>query len=327
MQQLLGRWLSVPLLVIMVMTLVMAGACKNPTEEPGLPTGFEITDDLGKRLSFDGPVNTIVSLAPSDTEIVFAVGAGDKLVGRTDYCDFPPEVTSKDAKTGEYRFPIVGGFETPNKETIIALSPDVVLAADIHLQNGDTAWLEEKGLRVVTLTPKTLGDVLQDITGVGKLTGKEAEATQLVGNMQNRIEYVAGRTTGLSDDQQPRVLHITWHAPLWTAGEGTFTDALIEMAGGVNVFSDVTGDIEVSLETAVVRNPKVITVFTSHGAAGNTSYEYVIASDSPFRTTDAYLSGRIYLIDADIASRGGPRIVEALETYARFLHPEIFDSG
>ena len=318
MRQFLGRWLSVPLLVILVTTLAMVGACKNPSEEPGLPTGFEVTDDLGKKLSFDGPVNTIVSLAPSNTEIAFAVGAGDKLIGRTDYCDFPPEAASVES---------VGGFSTPNKEKIVALAPDVVLAADIHLQNGDTAWLEEKGLKVVTLTPNTLGDVLQNITVVGKITGREAEAMQLLGDMQSRIDYVAERTAGLSDSQKPRVLHITWHDPLWTAGEGTFIDALIDIAGGVNIFHDVIGDVQVDLETAVVRNPQVITVFTSHGDAAETSYEYVIASDSPFRTTNAYLSSRIHLVDADIASRGGPRIVEALEAYARFLHPEIFGSG
>jgi iron complex transport system substrate-binding protein len=99
------------------------------------------------------------------------------------------------------------------------------------------------------------------------------------------------------------------------------------MAGGVNIFHDVSGDVQVDLETAVTRNPEVITVFTGHGDAGNESYNYVIASDSPFKTTDAYTNPngkRIYLVDADLASRYGPRIVDALEIYARAIHPEIF---
>jgi iron complex transport system substrate-binding protein len=300
------------LLVIAVMVF-MAGACGGSKPEP--ETGFTVTDDLGKTFSFDGPVNSIVSLAPANTEIVFALGAGDKLIGRTDYCNYPPEAASVES---------VGSYDSPNKEKVVVLNPDVVLATDINRQSGDTAWLEEKGLEVITLNPQTLTDILADISLVGQIAGKEAEAGELVADMQSRIDYVAQQTAGLSDNQRLHVLHVTWHDPLWTAGQGSFIDALIEIAGGVNIFHDVTGDVQVDLETAVTRNPEVITVFTGHGDAMNESYAYVIASDSPFKTTDAYKNGRIYLVDADLASRPGPRIVEALEMCAKFIHPEIF---
>jgi len=312
-----------PLSLIFVVPLLMFTgiSCDEPevSGQSGIDsspsTAFTIIDDLGKTFEFEGPVNSIVSLAPSNTEIVFALGAGDKLIGRTEYCNYPAEAESVES---------VGGFATPNKEKIVTLDPDIVLATDFHEEKGDTAWLEDIGLRVVTLDPKTLSDVMNSISLVGKLTGKEAEAAALVANMQERIDHVNSKTAGLTSDQRPRVLHITWHDPLWTAGEGTFVHTLIGVAGGVNIFGDVTDDTQVSLDTAVTRNPEVITVCAGHGSAGNTSYEYIVAGDSPFKTTEAYINGRIHLIDADMASRGGPRIVEALEMYARFIHPEIF---
>ncbi len=295
-------------LLLLTTTLASTTGCAS--------TAFTVTDVLGGNVTFSGPVNSIVSLAPSNTEIVFAVGAGDKLIGRTDFCNYPtPEVNSIES---------VGGFSTLNKEAIVILNPDVVLAAHIHQQQGDTAWLEQKGLKVVTLEPQTLSEVLESISLVGKITGNEARAAELVADMQSRIETVRQGTSGLPDAQRPRVLHITWHDPLWTVGKDTFVGALIETAGGVNLFNDVSGHAQVNLEDAVAEDPDVITVFTSHGAAGDTSYQWATAEDSPFRSTQAYLKDRVHLVDADIASRGGPRIVDALELYARLLHPEIF---
>ena len=312
----LPRVVLLALSLLVAVTIVAAGACGGSKPKP--ETGFTVTDDLGKTFSFDGPVNSIVSLAPANTEIVFAVGAGGKLIGRTDFCNYPPEAASVES---------VGAFWSPNKEKMVVLNPDVVLAAKAHHQSGDTAWLEDEGLKVITLDPETLTEILADISLVGQLTGKEAEARELVADMQSRIDYVDQKTAGLSDNQRPRVLHVTWHDPLWTAGQGSFIDALIEIAGGVNIFHDVTGDAQVDLETAVIRNPEVITVFTGSGSAVNESYDYIRGSDSPFKTTDAYTNPngkRIYLVDADLASRYGPRIVDALEIYARVIHPEIF---
>jgi iron complex transport system substrate-binding protein len=311
-----GLVLLASFLLIVAVGLVAISAC-GESKSSGEPnsTAFTVTDDLGKAFSFDGPVNSIISLAPSNTEIVFALGAGDKLIGRTDFCNYPPEAASVES---------VGDFWGPNKEKVVVLNPDVVLATKANYQSGDTAWLEERGLKVVTLDPKTLVDILADISLVGQITGKEARAGEVVADMQSRIDYVRQGTAGLSDSQRPRVFHITWHDPVWTVGQGSFIDALIEIAGGVNIFHDVAEDAQVDLETAVIRDPEMITVFTGHGDAKNEIYDYVTAGDSPFKTTGAYRDGRVYLVDADLASRSGPRIVDALEIYARVIHPEIF---
>ncbi|MCX5999490.1 MAG: cobalamin-binding protein [Chloroflexi bacterium] len=318
MKQHPGMPFSLLLLLVIVPALILGSACSQSTqsgEETSGAGAFSITDDLGKTFNFDGPVSTIVSLAPSNTEIVFALGAGDKLIGRTDFCDFPPEAASVES---------VGSYSTPNKERIVVLNPDIVLATSVHNDSGDTAWLESMGLRVITLDPHTLNDVMGNLILVGKLAGRKTQAEQLVVDLRTRIDAVATRTAELTAAQKPRVLHVTWHNPLWTAGKGTFIDEMIQMAGGTNVFGDTSGDCQVNMDTAVAANPQVITVFSNHGAAGDASYDYLVAGDSPFRTTDAYLNHRTYVIDSDLASRGGPRIVDALELYAKAIHPEMF---
>lgn len=277
---------------------------------------FTITDDLGEVFHFDAPVKSIISLAPSITEIVFAVEAQDILIGRTDFCNFPPEASSIES---------VGGFSTVDKERIVILSPQVVLATSLHSASGDTAWLKEKGIQVITIDPKTLDDVLDAIILVGKLTGHDAQASEVTTSMQRSIDYIHDRTVSLPATQKPRVLHVTWHDPLWVAGAHTFTDALIEIAGGVNIFGDVSDYTQVDMETAVTRNPEIIIIDYGHGSAMGASYAAISGKDSPFTHTDAYKNDRIYRIDADLVSRSGPRIVEALDLYAKFIHPEIFD--
>ena len=288
------------------------------TEQPQ-PTNFTITDDLGKTYSFDEPVHGIVTLAPSNTEIVYAVGAGYKLVGRTSFCNYPIEAAAVDT---------IGSFWSPDKEKILLKNPDVVLATGAHAGSGGvTEWLEGKGIKVVTLMPETLSDILDDILMVGKLSGLESKAQTLVADMQATIDYVSSKTAGLTPAQKPSVLHVTWHSPLWIAGQGTFTNTVIELAGGTNLYSNVTGDVQVSTEDAILKNetgPDIMTVVTGHGSAATTSFEYVIAADSPFKNCPCFTNNKIYMIDADLASRPGPRIVQALDLYAQFIHPEIF---
>ena len=305
---------SVLLLLVMLLTSALAVGCGADQETPPTAT-ISVTDDLGKLIELDEPAERIISLAPSNTEIVFAIGAGDQLVGRTDYCNFPPEVSSVES---------IGGFYSPNIDAVVLLEPDIVIATGLHDQIGITTQLEDLGLTVVTLAPENLDGIMDNISMVGELTGNEAEADQLVADMQSTIDYISDRTAGLSAEERPTVLHVTWHDPLWTAGAETFINELIDIAGGVNIFSDVIGDVQVDVDTAVIRNPQVITVVTSHGSAMHMSYDYIAAPGSPFSTTDAYIDGKVYEINADLACRPGPRIVETLELLAGFLHPEIF---
>jgi len=313
---------KVPVRVVMTIiaaSLILAGVtgCNGNSNTQLRETSSDIvvTDDTGTTYNFEGPVETIVSLAPSNTEIVFFVEAGDKLIGRTDYCNYPAEVSSIET---------VGGFYDPDKEKIVVLNPDVVLATDLQVTSGDAAWLEEQGLWVIVLYPGDVYGILDNIMLVGQLTGNEDIASEKIADLEARIDYVTERTAIITEDEKPRVLHVTWHNPLWTVGADNFLNTVIQMAGGTNIFTDVSGDVQVDIELAVTRNPQVITVVTGHGDAMSSSYDYVVAEDSPYSETDAYKNGRIFLIDADIASRQSPRVVEALELFAEFFYPEIF---
>ncbi len=274
---------------------------------------ISITDDAGITYTFEGAVDTIVSLAPAITEIVYFVDAEDNLIGRTDYCNFPEEVTEVES---------IGGYYDPNKEKILLLNPDVVLADSIQCTTGDVEWLQSQGLTVIVLAPSDIEGIMRDIRLVGSITGKQQFAADAVSGLQDRLDAVCDALSGLDEDQEPSVLHITWYDPLWTVGQHTLLDIVIGMVGGINIFADVEWDAQVDLEQAVIRNPDIITVISDHGS--ESFYVLVSAADSPFKTTNAYLNGCIYIVDSDVVCRAGPRIVDALEIYARLLHPELY---
>ncbi len=277
------------------------------------PASIQVTDQLGRIVKLDKIPQRIISLAPSNTEIVFALGLADRLVAVTDYCNYPPEAKEKTS---------IGGFSTPNIEKIVALSPDLVLATSIH-QKSITPNLEEKGITVFALTPKSLDGVLEAITLVGEVAGKEKEASKLVREMGERIRAVTDKTDRLSADRRTRVFYITWHDPLMAAGSGTLHDELIRKAGGVNVAQNLTGYASISLEAVIEANPEVMIAGVGMGTGADAPLQFAM-TEPRLRNTDARQNNRVYAIDVDVVGRAGPRIVEGLEIFARMIHPEIF---
>jgi iron complex transport system substrate-binding protein len=290
-------------------------ACTNaPKTAPSSPAS--ITDQPGKNITFKTPPQRIVSLAPSNTEILFALGLGDRVVGRTDYDNYPPEAKQK---------PSIGGFSTPNIEEVVAKSPDLVLAASIHAKKV-VPQLEAMGLTVLTLNPKTIDEVLEAIMLVGKVTGKEKEAQTLISNMQQRIKAVTDKTGGLSLEQKPSTCFVVWHDPLMIANRGTLQDELIEKAGGrnnVGALSSKSGYADISLETFIAASPTVVIVGVGMGEGEDKPLQF-IKTESRLKDTDARKNNRVYAINQDLAGRAGPRIVDALEQFAGYIHPELF---
>jgi iron complex transport system substrate-binding protein len=280
---------------------------------PQSPPG-NIVDGLGRQVTINAVPQRIVSLAPSNTEILFALGLGDKVVGVTEYCNYPEAAKTK---------PKVGGFSTVDIEKVVSLRPDLVLATQIHSKTIIPA-LEKLGLTVVALTPSSLTGVLDSITLVGKITGQSKEASELIKDLSTRIKAIADKTQKLSPAQRPRVFYVTWHDPLWTAGTGTLSNDVISQAGGQNIASDITGDKTIDLETVINRDPEVIIVSVGMGTGEDSPWQY-IKSESRLKNTQALLTGRVYKIDGDLIHRPGPRIVEALEQMAQFIHPELFE--
>jgi len=287
-------------------------ACTAPVEEE-VQAPIEIIDQLGRIVKLERTPQKIISLAPTNTEILFALGLGDRVVGVTKYCDYPSEAKEK---------PNVGGFSTPNIEEIIALSPDLIMAAPRH-EDEIIPQLEARGLTVLGLAPKTLDLMFDAITLVGEVTREEEKSAELLTDLQNRIKAVTDKTNSLPEDKRPLVFYLTWHDPLKTSGLGTLAQEIIEKAGGRNIFSDVSGIQSVNLETLVARDPQVMIAGIGMGSGEDKTLQY-LTTESRLKNTEAGKNDRIYGIDMDITGRGGPRLVDGLEQFARCIHPEIF---
>ncbi|OGO00577.1 MAG: hypothetical protein A2Y90_01700, partial [Chloroflexi bacterium RBG_13_52_12] len=219
--------------VICAATVLFTALLTSCDGEPATETlsQNEFTDQAGRVVHFDIIPQRIVSLAPSNTEILFALGLGDRVVGVTDYCDYPPEAREKTH---------IGGYWTPDVETIVSLAPDLVVAQSLH-EAEVIPQLEKYGITAVVMEPTTLDEVLEAITLVGKITAKTKEASKLVKDMQSRIDRVTNKTRNLPSSQRPGVFYITWHDPLITVGSSNLGDDLINKAGGVNIFHALEG--------------------------------------------------------------------------------------
>jgi len=295
-------------LILLALALLLCPCCAAQST-PG-----NIFDGLGRNVTVEKIPQRIISLSPSNTEILFALGLGDKVVGVTEYCNYPQEAATKSK---------VGGFSTVDIEKVVSLEPDLVLATNIHSKTVIPA-LEKLGLTVVALIPTSLSEMLDSITLVGRITGQNKQAAEMVSDLRSRIEVVTDKTQTLSSKQRPRVFYITWHDPLMTAGMGTLADDVIANAGGQNIAYDISGDKTIDLETAIYRDPQVIVASVGMGTGEELPWLYV-QTETRLKNTQALLNDRIYKIDGDLIHRPGPRIVDSLEQMAHFIHPELFE--
>jgi iron complex transport system substrate-binding protein len=311
-------------LVIAVILLIVTAAC-GPTPEPQPtstpappptltpePAAFPltITDDLGTEVTIEAEPQRIVSMAPNHTEILYALGLGDKVVGVTEYCNYPPDAQEK---------PKVGGFSNIDLEQVVGLNPDLVLGTSIHAQNVGPA-LVERGLKVVLINPETVDDVLEKIVLVGRVAGREEAATTLADELRGRIEATMDKAQEAGN--RPRVY---WELSndLYTAGPGSFIDDLITRAGGINIAADAQEQWpQLNLEVLILADPEVI-VLADH-PYGET-VEGVKARPG-WADISAVKNDRIVeILDDNLVSRPGPRMAEALEFVAKALHPELFE--
>lgn len=291
------------ILVALGVVLVLAIACTSPPSGPGA-----ITDDHGRTVTIEQIPQRIVSLAPSATEILFALGLGDKVVGVTDFCDYPEEALDK---------PKVGGYFMTNLEAIVAQDPDIVFS-DGH--DPVCAQLDGLGVTMVVLQPQDIVGIFQDIELVGEITGKEVEAEELVAEMERRIGAVVSRTAGVERPTVFYVIDASDPSKPWTVGPGSFMDALISMAGGENIVKVSQDYLQISLEEVVACDPEMIIGTSSHGTAFIPDF----ASIPVWNEMSAVQGGEVYLVEDDLVSRPGPRIVEGLEEMAKIIHPELF---
>jgi iron complex transport system substrate-binding protein len=279
-----------------------------------------LVDSLGNVVTLTSPPERIVSLAPSNTEILFAVGAGDNVVGVTNYCNYPYNFTMW-IETGNLTS--IGSYYGPSVEPIVELEPDLVLATvSGSMEAADN--LRSLGYNVLVLESKSIEGMLQDILLVGRATGHDVEAGALVSDIRERIDLVANQAADATFT--PKIYHEIWDEPLMSAGPTTFVDELISLAGGENLFHDaLTSWPIVNAETIIDRNPDVMIFPNMYMGHGN-FYKTIenVKTRSGWNLINAVQEDAIYEIDADIISRSGPRLVDALEAIAKMIHPEIF---
>ena len=276
---------------------------------PAAAGGFSVTDQTGRRVTLDAPPRRIVSLVPSVTELVFAIGAQDALVGVTDFCDYPAAARQK---------PRVGGMVAPSLETLVALKPDLVVATTAGNREETVTQLERLRIPVYLVNPARVADVLDLISRLGALTGHEGAAAELAASLDMRIKAVLARVAALP---RPRVLYVLWPEPLIVPGRGALVSELLALAGGDSVTADAAEPYpRYSLEAAVARAPEVI-ILASHGSEQGTLDR---GKWERFTSLPAVKAGRLYTADGNLLHRYGPRVVDGLERLARLIHPEAF---
>ncbi len=302
------KQLRMTLMVLLVTTLVMLSAC-------GGSGPVEVEDSTGAMLVFEEPPQRIVSLAPSTTEILFAIGAGDQVVGREDLANYPEEALA---------LPSIGNtFAGLNIEAILALEPDLVVVAELTSPE-QIQSLRDVGLIVfVVPNPTDLPEMYDSLRLVAKVTGHGEETETLIESLEARVTAVMDRVAQ-ADSTLPVFYQLDSTDPSapWTAGPGTFIDSLITMAGGRNVAGSLEGAwVQISSEELISQNPEVILL---GDALWGTTPE-MVAERPGWDAIDAVENGRIYPFNDDLASRPGPRLVDGLEEMASLIHPELFE--
>ena len=293
--------------ILVGLTACASAPTTTPTAAPA--ASITITDDVGRQVTLKGVPARIVSLAPSNTEVVYALGLGSRVVGVTEYCNYPPEAKER---------PKVGGFAIIDLEKVVGLNPDLVLATNIHAKTV-VPELEKRGITVVVVEPKNVDDVLTKIAFVGKLTGTSENSAELTTQMKTRIEGIAAKTA--TTKIKPRVFYEI-DKSLYTPGPGSFIDDMIVKAGGTNIAADAKGSyVQLNAEAIVAKDPQVILLGDMN--FGETPESVKVRPG--WANISAVKTGRIVPItDEDVIARPGPRIVEGLELIARALYPELF---
>ena len=265
-------------------------------------------DEAGRHVQLPLHIDRIVSLAPNLTEIVYAVGAGDRLVGDTEYCDYPTEAKSVTK---------IGDTMHPSIERIIALKPQLVLVSTASQLEAFTRQLDEQKIAVYVTNPRSLDEIFRSIARLGDFLDAHERAAKLVADLRQRAETVEA---AVKQVKPVKVFYQVSGEPLYTIGREAYLTDLVRRAGGVSVTADVPGAFpRFSDEAALAARPEAI-ILPSGGSMGTANS----TAASALKNSPAVLNNRVYKINDDHLSRPGPRLIDGLEEMARVLHPEVF---
>lgn len=285
-----------------------AGTLTEVAEVPAATTGIQTVDMMGREIKLDAPATRVVALSAADCEILYAIGAGDLLVGRGEFCDYPQEVLDVPA--------VQSGMET-NIEQIIALAPQVLFMSTMAQTEDQVKQLEAAGIQCIVSDAKDINGVYQAITLIGAVTGRDEDAFNVVTNMETTLSELsvhAGELKGKSVYFEVSPLQYG----LWTAGKGTFMDEVATMLGLTNVFADMTGWAEVSEEQVLKANPDVIVTIAMYFGEGQTPVEEILSRPG-WQDVTAVKNGDILSLPNNELSRPGPRIADGATALFDFI--------
>ncbi len=274
---------------------------------PALAEGVTITDMTGREIVLDEPVERIVALTASDVEIIYALGAGDLLVGRGEYCDWPAEVLDK---------PVVKSGAETNLEEILALEPQVVIMATMAQTVDQVEALEKAGVKVIVSDAQNLEGVYTAISMIGQITGKTAAAEALNQQMKDTFDGIRAKAENTGKTVYFEVSPLEWG--LWAGGKGTFMDEIAEICGLTNAFADVEGWGAVSEEQVLDRDPDYIVTTSMYWGEGPTPEEE-IKGRAGWDVLKAVKENHIFNADSNAITRPGPRLMEAAEALFEFI--------
>lgn len=284
-----------------------------PEEEPEAEETSEavtLTDMTGREITLDAPAERVVALTASDCEILYALGAGDLLVGRGEYCDYPAEVLDVPS--------VQSGYDT-NIEQIIALEPQVLLMSTMAQTEEQVQQLEAAGVHVVVSDAQDIEGTYTAINMIGELTGKQAEAASIVESMQKTFDEIRANAGDGTKSVYFEVSPLQYG--LWTAGSGTFMDEIANMLGLTNCFADVTGWGEISEEQVLERNPDYIVTISMYYGEGPTPEEEIL-SRTGWENVTAVKDGKILNLQNNELSRPGPRLADGAKAMYDFVYGE-----
>lgn len=308
--------------IFLLAAVVALSGCTSPqatnvTVTPTVATAqypLTVSDDYGRNITVPAEPQRIISLSSENTEILFALGLGDRVVADNDYDDYPAEAVNKTK---------VGGFTNINIEKIASLSPDVVF--------GNTLNPRDSILKLDSLGIKTVVNNISDVQGIdtailriGKVCNVSDNATKLVNSIDTQLKNVTDKTSALNDSQKPKVLMLVDIDYLYVAGSGSYGNELIKMAGGQNVATNVSNYDVMSKEAILEADPDIIIVPVDQYSQGAFDGFMKGSNQSWMQGVKAMKNGKVYAINADIISRQSPRVVDGVQAMAKDIHPELF---
>ena len=267
------------------------------------------TDFVGREVKIPKTVQRIVSMAPNVTEMLFAIGLNNEIVGVTEFCNYPEAAKSKTK---------IGGYYNPNIEIILSLKPDLIVATPDGYSKERIERLDQSGIPIFIVNPLKIDDVAESMLALGKITNKETYTKQVVDTLKARIKAVKDKVAQVPTQKRPKIFYEIGQNPLVTVGPNNFVDDIITTAGGINIASDAPNSWPIySVEAIITKNPDIILTVPPTMTASDKN---IAEQWSKYKTISAVMNKRIYAIDPDILLRSGPRVADGLEKLYAILY-------